>query len=152
MVVFIFVFLSHACELSCFIWSDFSNPMNWALWTGLRVPVQPYGQGPRLPCPWNSPGKNTGVSCYALLQGIFPIQEKNRCFFCLLNWQAGSLPLAQLDDDNRAYTHTISILGTEGIRLFYISYTYLMATKLNSWQKSEKYRFTMSHDYYSSVY
>ena len=21
-------------------------------------------------CPWNSPGKNTGVVCYALLQGI----------------------------------------------------------------------------------
>ena len=22
--------------------------------------------------PWDSPGKNTGVGCYALLQGIFP--------------------------------------------------------------------------------
>ena len=26
----------------------------------------------RLLCPWNSPGKNTGVGCHALLQGIFP--------------------------------------------------------------------------------
>ena len=26
----------------------------------------------RLLCPWNSPGKNTGVGCYALLQRIFP--------------------------------------------------------------------------------
>ena len=25
-------------------------------------------------CPWNSPGKNTGVGCHALLQGIFPTQ------------------------------------------------------------------------------
>ena len=25
----------------------------------------------------NSPGKNTGVGCHALLQGIFPIQESN---------------------------------------------------------------------------
>ena len=28
-------------------------------------------------CPWNSPGKNTEVGCYALLKGIFPIQELN---------------------------------------------------------------------------
>ena len=28
-------------------------------------------------CPWNSPGKNTGVSRHSLLQGIFPIQESN---------------------------------------------------------------------------
>ena len=28
-------------------------------------------------CPWNSPAKNTGVGCYALLQGIFLIQRSN---------------------------------------------------------------------------
>ena len=26
---------------------------------------------------WDSPGKNTGVGCYALLQGIFPTQRSN---------------------------------------------------------------------------
>ena len=31
----------------------------------------------RLPCPWDSPGKNTGVGCHALLQGIFPTQGLN---------------------------------------------------------------------------
>ena len=31
----------------------------------------------RLLCPWNSPGKHTGVGCHALLQGIFLIQELN---------------------------------------------------------------------------
>ena len=31
----------------------------------------------RLLCPWDSPGKNTGVSCHALLQGIFPTQGLN---------------------------------------------------------------------------
>ena len=25
-------------------------------------------------CPWGSPGKNTGVGCHALFQGIFPTQ------------------------------------------------------------------------------
>ena len=32
---------------------------------------------PRLHCPWDSPGKNTGVGCHFLLQGIFPIQGSN---------------------------------------------------------------------------
>ena len=36
---------------------------------------RPHGLEPaRLLCPWDSPGKNTGVGCYALLQGIFPTQ------------------------------------------------------------------------------
>ena len=33
----------------------------------------------RLLCPWDSPGKNTGVSCHFLLQGIFPTQMSNPC-------------------------------------------------------------------------
>ena len=28
-------------------------------------------------CPWDSPGKNIGVSCHSLLQGTFPIQGSN---------------------------------------------------------------------------
>ncbi|XP_055426747.1 uncharacterized protein LOC129645509 [Bubalus kerabau] len=31
----------------------------------------------RLLCPWDSPGKNTGVGCHALLQRIFPTQGSN---------------------------------------------------------------------------
>ena len=31
----------------------------------------------RLLCPWDSPGKNTGVGCHALLQGIFLTQGSN---------------------------------------------------------------------------
>ena len=37
----------------------------------------------------DSSGKNTGVGCYALLQGIFPTQGLNPY---LLHWQADSLP------------------------------------------------------------
>ena len=33
---------------------------------------------PGLLCPWNSPGKNTGVGSHSLLQGIFLTQESNR--------------------------------------------------------------------------
>ena len=47
-------------------------------------------------CPWDSPGKNSGVGCRALLQGIFPNQGLNLRLFCLLHWQAGSLPLVTL--------------------------------------------------------
>ena len=40
--------------------------------------VRPHGLQPtRLPCPWASPGKNTGVGCHALLQRIFPTQGSN---------------------------------------------------------------------------
>ena len=42
----------------------------------------------------DSPGKNTGVGCYALLQGIFLTQGSNPCLLGLIYWQAGSLPLA----------------------------------------------------------
>ena len=44
----------------------------------------------RLLCPWDSPGKNTGVGCHALLQGVLPTQGSNpglpRCgqiLYCL---------------------------------------------------------------------
>ena len=37
----------------------------------------------RLLCPWDSPGKNTGVGCHALLQGIVPTQGSNTgCLHC----------------------------------------------------------------------
>ena len=41
--------------------------------------LQPHGLQPaRLPCPWDSPGKNTGVACHFLFQvGIFPTQGSN---------------------------------------------------------------------------
>ena len=51
-------------------------------------------QPSRLLCPWDSPSKNTGVSCHALLQGIFLTQGLHPHFLHLLHWQAGSLPLA----------------------------------------------------------
>ena len=43
----------------------------------------------RLLCPWDFPGKNIGVGCHLLLQGIFLTQGLN---LCLLHWQADSLP------------------------------------------------------------
>ena len=40
-------------------------------------------------------GKNPGMGCHALLQGIFLTQGLNPHLLRLLQWQAGSLPRAQ---------------------------------------------------------
>ena len=42
----------------------------------------------------DSPGKNTGVGCHALLQGIFLTQGLHLHLLCLLHWQEGSSPRA----------------------------------------------------------
>ena len=49
--------------------------------------LQPHRLQPtRLLCPWDSPGKSSGVGCHFLFQGIFPTRGQNPC---LLHWQAG---------------------------------------------------------------
>ena len=49
--------------------------------------LRPHGAWPtRLLCPFDPPGKNTGVGCHALLQGIFPTQGSNPQLLCLQYW------------------------------------------------------------------
>ena len=55
-------------------------------------------------CPWDCSGKNTGVGCHFLLQGIFPTQGAN---LDLLHWQAHSLPLAAWETAPYWYLGTI---------------------------------------------
>ena len=58
---------------------------------------RPCGLQPaRLLCPWDSPGKNTGVGCCFLLQGIFPTQGLNPRLLHLPHWQADALTLCHL--------------------------------------------------------
>ena len=58
----------------------------------LTDPLWPHGLWPtRLVCPWNFPGKNTGVCCHFPLQGIFPTQALNACIgrhilYCCTTW------------------------------------------------------------------
>ena len=69
----------------------------------------------RLLCPWDSPGNDTGAGCYALLQGIFPIQGLNLHFSCLLHRQMGSLPhchLGSLEEHAMLKNESMIILGT----------------------------------------
>ena len=72
-----------ACVLSLF-------SHNWFFPTLRTVACQ-------APLSMDSPGKNTGVGCHALLQGIFQTQGSN---LRLLHWQAGSLQLAPLGSPN----------------------------------------------------
>ena len=55
-----------------------SNPKESISHSTVPNSLQPNGLEPtRLLCPWNSPGKNTGVGCPVLLQGIFLTQGLN---------------------------------------------------------------------------
>ena len=50
----------------------------------------------RLLCAWDFPGKNTGVGCHSLLQGIFPTQGSNPHLLCLLRSRWILYPLRHL--------------------------------------------------------
>ena len=65
----------------------------------------------RLLCPWDSPGKNVGVSCHAHLQGFFPTQ----------GWNPGS-PALQAD------TFTSESLGKPRYIFFWCSVSKLCLT------------------------
>ena len=47
----------------------------------------------KLLCPWDFPGRDIGVGCHALFQGIVPTQGSNLHH---LHWEADSLPLSHL--------------------------------------------------------
>ena len=77
-------------EWSFFLqWWEYSEIRQWwelhcsVLYTVLSRSVMsnslwpPWMQPTRLSVPGDSPGKNTGVGCHALLQGIFPTQGSN---------------------------------------------------------------------------
>ena len=64
----------HACMLACLLRRSVV-PNSVTLWTA----------APRLHCSWDCPGKNSGVSCHFLLQGIFLTQGLNQHLLCLLH-------------------------------------------------------------------
>ena len=57
----------------------------------------------------DSPGKNTGVGCHGLLQGIFPTQGSNLHLLGLLHWQVGSLPLAPFGKPSYVITSSVFV-------------------------------------------
>ena len=64
-------------KIRCYLQSLF--PSKWMyICSDSSNSLQPHECQPtRLPCTWDFPGKNTGMGCHFLLQGIFPIQGSN---------------------------------------------------------------------------
>ena len=63
-------------------------------------------QPARLLCAGAFPGKNTGVCCHFLFQGIFPTQGLNLHLLSLLHWREDSLSLSHLRSLVCTHTHT----------------------------------------------
>ena len=87
--------------------------------------LQPYGLQPARPfCSWTFSGKNIGVSCHFLLQGIFATQGSNPHLWRLLHQPAHSLPLCHLGSpicsknifklinhfENLFFTHNLEVI------------------------------------------
>ena len=60
------------------------------LWLTL---VTPWTVAHQAPTSGARTGKNSGMGCQALLQGVSLTQGSNLCHLSLLHWQPGSLPL-----------------------------------------------------------
>ena len=87
--------------------------------------LQPHRLQPARPlCPWTFSGKNTGVGCHFLLQGIFATQGSNPHLWHNLHQPAHSLPLRHLGSpissknifklithfDNLFFTHNLEVI------------------------------------------
>ena len=87
---------------------------------------RPHGLQPtRLLCPQNSPGKNTGVGCCLLFQGIFLTQGLNPS---LLQWQSDSLPLCHQKSPN-AVSHLVKLETTATFLSMDVSYAHTGSQK-----------------------
>ena len=74
---------------------------------------------PRLLCLWDFSGKNLGVDCHFLLQGIFLTQGSNTH----LHWQVDSLPLSYLGSPGPKTTLFSSVQSLSHVRLFATPWT-----------------------------
>ena len=93
MVTLCIIFWVIAIFHESIIWSHHNTeeppPQIWVQWISqaatcevlvvqLCLTLRPHGLQPtRLLCPWDFPGKDTGVGCHFLLQGIFLTQGQN---------------------------------------------------------------------------
>ena len=90
--------------------------------------LQPHGLQPtRLLAPRDFPGKNIGVDCHFLLQGIFPTQGLNLSLLRLLHWQVDSLPLHHLGSLYiYIYTHTYTFFFCKFLYILFKIYIFFL--------------------------
>ena len=77
-IIYLYIYIhtqthAHTCTYVCCLFSP--------VWLFVTYGLYPT----RLLCPWDSPGKNIGVGCHALLLGIFLTQGLNPCLLWLLH-------------------------------------------------------------------
>ena len=95
------------------------------------------------------PGKNTGVGCHILLQGIFLTQESNLC--CLhCRWFSTTVPpgtpiivWSSLELNNKCYLYSFPVFRVYGIHLFnkyILSIYYVLGTEFITGNKHWKDR------------
>ena len=94
--VFVILMLLHAC-----IYIEYKSFVTWCSVTSAMSNLL---QPTRLLCPWNFPGKNTGVGSFFLLQGIFPIQGLNPDLWVKENSLPSELPGKPFLRDNAFQT------------------------------------------------
>ena len=93
------IYFCFAYKFICIIFLDFIYCCLLLRLSVMSNPLQPYGLQPaRLLHPQDSPGKNTGVGCHFLLQGIFPTPGSNPG---LLHRQTDSLPGKPISGSDR---------------------------------------------------
>ncbi|XP_070336642.1 coiled-coil domain-containing protein 171 isoform X2 [Odocoileus virginianus] len=81
---------------------------------------QTLGEAVKVPMSMDSPGKNLGVGCHFLLQGIFPTQGLNPCLLHLLHWQSLSeakMELRRKDQSLRQLNRHLTQLEQDKRRL-----------------------------------
>ena len=85
--------------------------------------LQLYGlQTIRLLCPWDFSHRNTGLGCYLLLQGIFPIQGSNLHSLYLLHCRQILYPMSHLGDQKSSRIFLVSSKRNGGnLKIFKIS-------------------------------
>ena len=66
-------------------------------------------------CPWESPSKNTGVSCHVLLQGIFPTKELNLHLWA--TWEAHFILISSVQISCSVVSDSLRPHGLQHARL-----------------------------------
>ena len=101
---------------------------------------RPHGLQPASPlCPWDSPGKNTGVGSPSFLKGIFLTQGSNPS---LLHCQADSLPLSHLGSPQK---HGIYFKNSCEVCILFPMYPCLFGIKAVTFSKPSSKQILWGH-------
>ena len=119
--------------------------------------VQPHRWQPtRLPCPWDSPGKNTGVGCHFLLKCMkVKVKSVSRVRLLATPWTAANRLLHPWDFASKSTgVGCHCLLRVEGITInkFKFSYFYSSILYLFLFRERKRYEKKQIHFYFTFGY